>query len=202
MVQALRRTGVYRSRNVTDPWNLKVPYLEDLNSKNVAQLESAWHQWRNAEMAKRLAWSMFECDNSLSTLTTKRGVVNIQELPDRLPCDESLWEAHSAVAWASMASLTKHSLQGTPFRPILREILNGKLVSDNTPSWWKRCCAQTISRLLWDLKEMDNSILHLYALESFTESQKPIRKYLLHSLKLLHDSAVRPYRPQDLVHVK
>ncbi|KAF1817166.1 hypothetical protein P152DRAFT_478193 [Eremomyces bilateralis CBS 781.70] len=201
LVQALRRTGVYRSINIADPWSLKVPSIEDLDPKDAAKLEFAWHQWRAAEMAKRLAWSVFEYDNSLSTLTTKRGVVSLQELPDRLPCDESLWEAQSAVAWASMASLTGHSLQGAPFRPLLREILNGKAISDNVPSWWKRCCAQTIARLFWNLKEMDNSILNLYALNSFTESQKPLRKYLFQSLKLLHDSAVRPSRPQDLVHV-
>ncbi|KAF1816894.1 hypothetical protein P152DRAFT_445067 [Eremomyces bilateralis CBS 781.70] len=59
-----------------------------------------------------------------------------------------------------------------------------------------------MARLFWNLKEMDDSILNLYALNSFTDSQKPLRKYLFQSPKLLHDSTVRPSRPQDLVHVK
>ncbi|KIX96158.1 uncharacterized protein Z520_07936 [Fonsecaea multimorphosa CBS 102226] len=201
LVLSLRRTGVYRSRNATDPWNLGVPDLAELDLEDSSRLEAAWLQWRTTEMAKRLAWCLFEYDNSLSCLTTKRGVVSLQELPDRLPCNESLWEAHSIRAWASMALLTENTLHGAQFRPVLRELLNGKPTIDKLSTWWKRCCAHTISRLLWDLKEVDNSISNLFAPDSLTESQKPLRRSLLQSLKVLHDSATQPSRHDDLVHM-
>ncbi|OAP55258.1 hypothetical protein AYL99_10231 [Fonsecaea erecta] len=201
LVLSLRRTGVYRSRNGTDPWNLRVPELAELDLEDSSRLEAAWLQWRTTEMAKRLAWCLFEYDNSLSCLTTKRGVVSLQELPDRLPCNECLWEAHSTRAWASMALLTENSLHGSPFRPVLRDLLNGKPIPDKLATWWKRCCAHTICRLLWDLKEVDNSISNLLAPDSLTESQKPLRRSLLQSLKVLHDSATQPSRPDDLVHM-
>ncbi|KIW22529.1 uncharacterized protein PV07_12407 [Cladophialophora immunda] len=201
LVLSLRRTGVYRSRNATDPWNLRVPDLAELDLEDNSRLEAAWLQWRTTEMAKRLAWCLFEYDNSLSCLTTKRGVVSLQELPDRLPCNECLWEAHSTRAWASMALLTENSLHGAPFRPVLRDLLNAKPIADKLSTWWKRCCAHTICRLLWDLKEVDNSISNLFAPDSLTESQKPLRRSLLHSLKILHDSATQPSRPDDLVHM-
>lgn len=202
LVRILRRAGIYRSSGVTDHRSLDFPCLDDLDHQDDAKIEAAWQQWRNAEMAKRLGWSVFEVDNSLSTLTAKRGSLNLQELPDRLPCDESLWEAHSASAWASMASLSGLSLQGTAFRPILREVLSEKFVSDNVSSWWKRCCAQMIVRIVWDLKEMDNSIFNLFSPNSFNASQAHLRRYLFRSLRRLHDSAARPSRPHDLIHVK
>lgn len=202
LVRILRRAGTYRSSGATDQRNWSVPDVNDLDHEDPAKLEAAWRQWRNAEMAKRLGWNVFEVDNSLSTLTAKRGTLNLQELPDHLPCDESLWEAHSAQAWASMASLSGFSLQGDLFRPRLREVLSEKLVTDNVSSWWKRCCAQAIVRLFWDLKEMDNSILSLFTPNSFSASQAQLRKYLFRALRRLHDSAARPSRPHDLIHVK
>lgn len=195
--------GVYRSRNNTHSWRIDTPDMKELDFEDREQLEIAWLQWRKVEMAKRLAWCLFEYDNSLSTLTTKTGVTSLQELPDTLPCDESLWEAHSARAWASMTYLTKNTIQGTRFRPLLRELLNGRIPpSDKAPSWWKRCCAQAIARLLWDLREMDHSICDLFATDSFWKSQKLRRKSLLQILSLLHDAAYRPCRPDELVHMK
>lgn len=202
LVSSLRRTGVYRSRNRTEAWSLKLPDMKELDPEDGARQHAAWLQWRSAEMAKRLAWCLFEYDNSLSTLTTKRGVTSLQELPDFLPCDECLWEAHSSGSWASMVSLTKKSLQGIPFRRLLRDLLSETPFSDNVSSWWKRCCAQAIARLLWDLKELENSLSNLFAVDSFLESQQVRRKNLLQCLKLLHDSATRPSRPDELVHLK
>jgi hypothetical protein len=202
LVRILRRAGVYRSSTTIDQWSTDVPSSDELQRQDQYGIESAWNRWRKAEMAKRLAWSVFEYDNSLSTLTAKRCMVSLQELPERLPCNESLWEAHSALSWASMVGLTGHSLRGNAFRPRLRDVLNGRLELDTTASWWKRCCAQTIVRLFWDLKETDNSIVSLFSPASFSASQTALRKSLFRALEELHDSATTPSRPKELIYVK
>jgi hypothetical protein len=202
LVRILRRAGVYRSSTTVDQWSADVPSNDDLRHDDSRDLRLAWDRWCKAEMAKRLAWSVFEYDNSLSTLTAKRCMVSLQELPERLPCNESLWEAHSALSWASMIRLTGNSLQGNAFRPTLRDVLNGNLEMDSTALWWKRCCAQTIVRLFWDLKETDNSIVSLFSPTSFNASQTAFRKSLCTALERLQDSATTPSRPKELIYVK
>lgn len=199
----LRKTGAYRSVNKSDVSSVEVPDIAQLDlSQSDEVLQALWMRWRQAELAKRLAWCLFEYDNTLATLTNKRSVTSLQELPDTLPCDESLWDASTARSWASVAFLTSHPLRGLSFRPLLRQLSNGIHMEDQSSGWWKRCLAQAIGRLLSDLKEVEGSVANLYAIDLRLESPIGRRKALLDSLTLLRDSARRPARPDELVHTK
>lgn len=177
--------------------------LKDLKKMDISTLERTWLRWSEKEMEKRLAWAVFEFDCTLSTLTSKRGAFNIAELPTRLPCAESLWEAHSAQAWASMVSFAPSPPSGLLFYHILRETIAGKSELDPAPAWGKRICAQVIGRLLWDLREIeDASSSDMLGLPSLASSHQQTKLTLLKSLAAVHDSLSHPTCTSDIVNLK
>lgn len=180
----------------------KIDYHE-LKQMDAAALEQAWNRWRDIEIEKRVAWSVFEFDCTLSTLTSKRGAFSLSELPTKLPCAESLWEAPSANAWASVASFSTSPPDGIPFYPLLRSIIARKIVSDSVPAWARRICVLVISRLLWDLRELeDASSPDVTGLSSLADSHKATRENLLTSLTALSDSLSRPACSYDVINMK
>ena len=67
---------------------------EDVKSTGFNDYPSVeWLRWKDQEQEKRIAWSSFEYDCSLCTLTSRRGAVDLPELPHLLPCAEPLWDA-------------------------------------------------------------------------------------------------------------
>lgn len=175
----------------------------NLKQLNAAALESKWLRWRDKEMEKRMAWSVFEFDCTLCTLTSKRGAFSIAELPARLPCSESVWEAHSSQAWASMLPFASSPATGLLFYPLLRDIIAQKPALAQVPAWAKRLCAQAIGRLLWDLREIeDASTPSILGLPSLGRAHNETKTTLLKSLTALHDSLSRPTCTSDLVNMK
>ncbi|KAL1905108.1 hypothetical protein Sste5344_009158 [Sporothrix stenoceras] len=83
-----------------------------------------WMAWVRREREKRTAWSSFEYDCSLCTLTGRRGAVDLSELPSRLPCAETLWDAPSATAWAALRTRLHPDAQGAPVSLVLKAALS------------------------------------------------------------------------------
>lgn len=166
-------------------------------------LERAWNCWRDTELKRRIAWSVFEFDCSLSTLTSKRGAFSISELPTKVPCPENVWEAPSANAWASLAGLCTSPPSGILFCPLLRETIAQNSISSTVPPWGKRICALVICRLLWDLREIEDiSSSKLLGISSSVDIHKATREGLLSSLSAVSSSLSRPNCLNDVVNLK
>jgi hypothetical protein len=128
--------------------------LRPLKSVDRAALNSEWISWKTREQELRTAWASFEYDCSLCTLTSRRGVVDLAELPPKLPCAESLWDAPSAQAWLALRSRSSNQALSPSFYGILSTLTGGKDVPPYLGTWAKRLCGQAIGRLLWDLKQL------------------------------------------------
>jgi hypothetical protein len=201
LLTSLRGLGVLASDAERGEVNEVNP--KDLRKMESSMLEATWLRWSRKEMQKRLAWSAFEYDCTLSTLTSKRGAFNVAELPARLPCAESLWEAHSSQAWASMISLTHSPPAGLSFYPLLRDFLAGKTGLKSVPAWGKRICAHVIGRMLWDLREIeDTASPDGLGLPSLAASHENTKVILLKSLERVHDSLSQPISTSDIINMK
>lgn len=166
-------------------------------------LERAWNRWRDTELERRIAWSVFEFDCTLATLTSKRGAFSISELPIKLPCSESLWDAPSANAWASVVAFSASPPGGISFYPLLRNIMTHKTVPSMLPAWAKRICALVISRLLWDLREIEDiSSSKILGLPYLVDAHKATRENLLASLSAVNYSLSQPTCTNDVVNMK
>ncbi|KAL1849963.1 hypothetical protein Plec18170_007059 [Paecilomyces lecythidis] len=200
LVTGLRELGVLSS-DLERSESSKIDY-QGLKQMDAAALEQAWSRWRDIEIERRVAWSVFEFDSTLSTLTSKRGAFSISELPTKLPCAESLWDAPSANAWASVVSFSASPPDGIPFYPLLRSIIARKTVSNSVPAWAQRICVLVISRVLWDLRELeDASSPDVVGLSSLADSHKATRENLLASMTALSDSLSRPTCTYDVINM-
>lgn len=201
LVTGLRELGVLSS-DAEQNESTKIDF-QGLKRMDATTLEQSWNRWRDMELERRVAWSVFEFDCTLSTLTGKRGAFSISELPNKLPCSESLWDAPSANAWASVVSFSASPPGGLPFYPLLRNIISRKTVPESVPAWAKRICALVISRLLWDLREMeDASSPEVLGLPSLVDSHKATRENLLASLMSVSNSLSRPACTYDVINMK
>ncbi|KJR87258.1 uncharacterized protein SPSK_01400 [Sporothrix schenckii 1099-18] len=99
------------------------PSMPTLPADPATQHEQ-WMAWVRREREKRTAWSSFEYDCSLCTLTGRRGAVDLSELPSRLPCAETLWDAPSATAWAALRTRLHPDAQGAPVSLVLKAALS------------------------------------------------------------------------------
>ncbi|KAI5843830.1 fungal-specific transcription factor domain-containing protein [Morchella snyderi] len=178
------------------------PRVEDmpLSRDTNDQLEARWNTWRKQEELRRLAWSIFEYDCSFSTLSNRRGAITLNDISTRMPCSEALWEAPNAQAWAALLE-PKHTTQspcverGTLLFPTLRDVVSEKVSPDTLTSWGKRLCAQALGRILWDFKEIEESVLSVggtsttngggLGLPMFGPGLKPAKDILLKSLMTL-----------------
>ncbi|KAI1360193.1 hypothetical protein F5Y08DRAFT_317903 [Xylaria arbuscula] len=198
LVTSLRGLGILSSDSEqADPITLD---LNQVKQMDAAALEAAWLQWRNKEMEKRLAWSIFEFDCTLSTLTSKRGTFRIAELPSRLPCSESLWEAHTAHAWGSILPFARGPPIGVPLYALLRDLMAYQPLPDYVPAWGKRLFAHVIGRMLHDLREIeDASSPANLGLSSLAKAHQETKSTLLKSLTLIQMSLSKPMCTSDLV---
>ena len=166
-------------------------------------LEHAWTQWRDTELKKRVAWAVFEFDCTLSTLTSKRGAFNISELPPRLPCSESLWEAHSAKAWMSMVGFSSGPSEGKLLYPTLQTTIAGKPEVKSIPSWGRRLCLMILGRYLWDLRELEEAAsTRVLGLPSLASAHQSTRSNLLHAMSTFNDSLSNPTSTAEVVNMK
>lgn len=201
LVTGLRESGVLSSDAERSEAS-KIDF-QGLKKMDAPILEQSWNLWRDIEIERRVAWSVFEFDCALSTLTSKRGAFSISELPTKLPCSESLWDAPSANAWASVVSFSASPPDGIPFYPLLRNIIARNAVSESVPAWAKRICALVISRLLWDLRELEDAASpQVLGLSSLANCHKATRENLLASLTALSNSLSRPTCTYDVINMK
>ncbi|KAF8474190.1 fungal-specific transcription factor domain-containing protein [Kalaharituber pfeilii] len=164
-------------------------------------LQARWLAWCEQEKRKRVAWAIFSYDSSFSTLSNRRGDISLNDIKARLPCEEKMWEAPTALAWAAMlppASAPNASLafRGMPFYPTLRDVISGKLAPKEIPSWGKELCAWALGRLLWDFKEMEQTALGCgvnglggLGLPALTEGLKRTKETALAALTALGEAA-------------
>lgn len=154
----------------------------------------------------RVVWASFEYDCTLSTLTNRRGAVDLAELPTRLPCPEAVWEAPSAPAWNALR--THHSdrtMNASLPEALQKTLAAGVLPEQNTdlPPWGKRLCAQVIGRLLWDLKQLQiMSMSDFLGMKSLFAAQRQTKSALLHGLDKLADSMNTPGSIAELINYK
>jgi hypothetical protein len=162
-----------------------------------------WLRWKDQEQEKRIAWSSFEYDCSLCTLTARRGAVDIPELPYKLPCAESLWDAPSAQAWQALYRRLSPTARGASTAKTMRNLLAGQGVPDDLPAWGKRLCSQSIGRLLWDIKQLDIMATSTYLqLPALATAQRQTKSTLLRGLNSLCDSMHELSSTAELIHYK
>ncbi|KAI5785793.1 fungal-specific transcription factor domain-containing protein [Geopyxis carbonaria] len=150
-------------------------------------LESRWRAWREIESLKRLAWSIFEYDSSFSTLSNRRGAITLSDITIRIPCSESLWEAPTAQAWHTLLTTTESDTRGMPFYTTLQAIISSRFSPRLLTSWGKRICAQAMGRMMWDFKELEESVLTVSV--GAARSFRPAKVKLLDSLMLVCDAS-------------
>lgn len=162
-----------------------------------------WLRWKDQEQDRRIAWSSFEYDCSLCTLTSRRGAVDLPELPSHLPCAEPLWDAPSAQAWAALYNRSSPTARAAPTSKILRNLLAGKGTPVDLPAWSKRLCAQSIGRLLWDIKQLDiMSTSEYLKLPSLSMAQRQTKGALLQGLNVICESMDSLNSTAELIHFK
>lgn len=164
-------------------------------------MNARWLAWCDQERRKRVAWAIFSYDSSFSTLSNRRGDISLTDIKARLPCEEKMWEAPTALAWAAIlppASAPNACLayRGMRFFPTLRDVIAGKLSPKELPSWGKELCAWALARMLWDFKEMEqtaqgcgvNGVRGL-GLPALTEGLKQTKETALAALTALDEAA-------------
>lgn len=187
----------------------QIPYEVDRSvsqlqpSAGSAERQASWLQWKIQEQEKRLAWSVFEYDCSLCTLTNRRGMVDLGELPSKLPCPEALWEAPSAQAWRTLSSRSSSVSFGLPLMSVIRAITAGKKMPTGLSSWGRRLCGQVIGRLLWDLKQMEGmSILRCLGLPPLFSAENQTKSKLLQTFDNLAREIPNPESTKELIDYK
>jgi len=200
LIGSLRGLGLLSSRI-----SLQQATPEDAGSTihDPRVVHAEWIAWATRERDRRVAWASFEYDCSLCTLTNRRGAVDLSELPARLPCSDSLWEAQSANAWAALKSRSPHRAQGAMLSSVLGSTISGRPLTEHVSMWGKRLCAQIIGRLLWDLKQLETLSTPEYCgLPSLFKSHQQSKVSLLRGLDSLLSLMTEPASTSDLVSYK
>lgn len=188
--------------------NARLNIQEETADSNGATLDQTntyaeWISWAARERDNRIAWASFEYDCSLCTLTNRRGAVDLGELPSRLPCTESLWEAPSAHAWAALRFRSPSKAQGAKLSSVLKAAMTGQPLGDHVSMWGRRLCGQVIGRLLWDLKQLEAlSTTDYFDLPSLFKAHQHSKTSLLRGLDSLLESMEQPCSTSDLVSYK
>ncbi|KAJ4265275.1 hypothetical protein NW762_004560 [Fusarium torreyae] len=197
LIGGLRGVGLLKPRSAVslDEKQEGIP-----NSEGEQDIDHEWRSWIVRESGRRAAWAAFEYDCSLCTLTSRRGVVDLNELPSLLPCPESIWNATSAQAWFALVS----RLGPDSSRPSLPVVLKLTLAGRETPSflgsWTKRLCAQVMGRLLWDLWQLEVVAMPEFLdLGSIISAHRESKKSLLKGLNTIVESLSVPSSTSDLI---
>lgn len=170
---------------------------------NDEALNFEWQRWITRESGRRAAWAAFEYDCSLCTLTSRRGIVDLSELPPFLPCAESTWDASSAQAWFALQSRIGPSNTSSRLSTILRLALAGRDIPSSVGCWAKRLCSQVMGRLLWDLKQLEVvATPDFCGLGSLVTAHQESKRSLLKGLSNLAESLASPLSTSDLISYK
>ncbi|KAF4334957.1 hypothetical protein FBEOM_11214 [Fusarium beomiforme] len=162
-------------------------------------LTNDWKTWIKRESGRRAAWAAFEYDCSLCTLTSRRGIVDLSELPSDLPCPESMWNATSARAWYALMSRLGSDDSRPNLSNMLKQALAGKELPPSLGSWAKRLCTQVVGRLLWDLWQLEVVAMPEYlGLGSIVAAHQDTKRSLLKGLNNLVESLSLPSSTSDL----
>ncbi|KAK7417062.1 hypothetical protein QQX98_004823 [Neonectria punicea] len=196
LIGSLRGVGLLKSRpSVHEDGDLNGPVPTSL-----AALDMEWAAWATREKETRIVWASFEYDCSLCTLTSRRGAVDLSELPSKLPCMDSLWEAPSASAWAALRPRMPSNALGASVSGVIGAAIAGTPVPEHLSAWGKRLCSQVIGRLLWDLKQLELvSTTEFFGLSSLSTGQKQSKASLLRALDRLLETMNHPTSTGDLV---
>lgn len=170
---------------------------------NEEALDLEWRSWISKESGRRAAWAAFEYDCSLCTLTSRRGIVDLSELPAFLPCADYIWSAASAQAWYALQA----RLGSNNISPLLSKMLRLALAGKELPSelgfWAKRLCSQVIGRLLWDIKQLEVIAMPEYCgLGSLIAAHRDSKASLLKGFNTLVESLSAPLSTSDLISYK
>ncbi|KAF3913914.1 hypothetical protein ABW21_db0205371 [Orbilia brochopaga] len=186
MINACRNLGLFttpggRSPRARPKVTSEDPFLPPTDVSDPEKVQQHWLHWREEEFKKRLAWCIFECDCAISVLTNRRGNIALTDLCLPLPSDEPLWEAPDAQTWAALYPRHKSiPPRGMPFYFVLRDIMNGHQDQLSLSSWGQRLCAQGISRMIWDIRELETSPLgRVVQLPVLSVGLKPAKDDLL-----------------------
>ncbi|KAF4498458.1 Vegetative incompatibility HET-E-1 [Fusarium agapanthi] len=152
LIGGLRGIGLLNPRSSI---TLSQEHETSRGSEDDRVLANDWKNWIKMESGRRAAWAAFEYDCSLCTLTSRRGIVDLSELPSELPCPESMWNATSARAWFALMSRLGQDDSRPNLSKVLKQALAGRELQSSLGSWAKRLCAQVIGRLLWDLWQIE-----------------------------------------------
>ncbi|KAH8820153.1 fungal-specific transcription factor domain-containing protein [Xylogone sp. PMI_703] len=197
LVGSLRGMGLLKSRISIE---IEKGDFQPSTTEDPDEVKTEWLQWRDQEQEKRVTWASFEYDCSLSTLTGRRGAVDLGELPRSLPCTEALWEASSAQAWRTF---TRNSLSfcfGISVAEALQCTTSGKPTPRGLSSWGKRLCSQVIGRLLWDLKQLEVvSLPGTLRLPSLLSVQRQVKISLLQGFDNLSPDVKNPGSNKELI---
>lgn len=195
---SLRGLGLLKTRpSVQGDIDMNSPYFIPTNQ---ASLDADWLAWASREREVRIAWASFEYDCSLCTLTSRRGAVDVSELPPKLPCMDALWEAPSSYAWAALKSRMIPNALGVSVSSVISAAIAGTPILENISTWGKRLCGQVIGRLLWDLKQLELvSTTEYFGLSSLSTGQKQSKESLLEALNRLLETMNNPIYTADLV---
>lgn len=196
----LRGLGFLGSGSSADldesPENILFPADPDM-------LIDEWRAWVTRESGRRAAWAAFEYDCSLCTLSSRRGIVDLSELPSLLPCVEPLWNASSAQAWFALRSQLGPDILSPRLFPVLKLAIAGGDIPPFLGSGAKRLCAQVVGRLLWDFKQLEVVAMPGHCgLGSLTSAHRESKTSLLKGLDSLVESLATPLSTSDLVSYK
>ncbi|CBQ73801.1 conserved hypothetical protein [Sporisorium reilianum SRZ2] len=90
-----------------------------------ATLDDRWMAWVSWESGRRTAWSTLASETELSMHWSLPEAFAPEELTGKLPCDDRLWEAPSAVEWAQTAMSLSSLHTGVNADPLLPLIVTG-----------------------------------------------------------------------------
>ncbi|KEZ44922.1 hypothetical protein SAPIO_CDS2284 [Scedosporium apiospermum] len=198
LIGSLRGLGLLTSR--PNPNSQEDSDVHRPPSTDLAILQAEWLAWAAQERDVRIAWASFEYDCSLCTLTSRRGAVDLSELPSRLPCIDSVWEAPSASAWAALKSRLPPSALGAPLSGVISAAIAGKPPPRHVSVWGKRLCGQAVGRLLWDLKQLEAIATNeCFGVPSLFTSHQQSKLSLLRGLDCMAESMNHPISTADLV---
>jgi hypothetical protein len=106
-------------------------------------------------------------------------------------------------AWAALYMRLTPTARGASTAKMLRNLLAGKGVPEDLPAWSKRLCAQSIGRLLWDIKQLDIMATSEYLrLPSLAAAQRQTKSTLLQGLNTLTESMYTLSSTAELIHYK
>ena len=95
----------------------------NMNSSPSSSNELMWNRWKVAEERKRTLYAIFILSSMLVSAYNHAPALTNSEIRLDLPCEEDLWTADSAEAWAAMGGLSAIEQKATPFSSALSSLL-------------------------------------------------------------------------------